>query len=225
MDDDTTQAAWDQAEQQEQQQMTTQLGAIAKALAAAQAEMANPSFDSQNPHFRSRFASLASVRNAVVPVLARHGIAMCQDLTSLDGGIGCTTILTHESGQQMTFGPLRMPATKPDAQGFGSAATYARRYALMAVAGVVGDDDDDANAATGKPAESWGADPRGDLGKKVDTKLLNKWVKALIEQQDQPHRLADLWGEIKEDHDLAVAVWAGIPKPLKDRIKDAQEAA
>jgi hypothetical protein len=52
----------------------------------------------------------------------------------------------------MVFGPLAMPATKPDAQGFGSAATYARRYALMAVAGVVGDDDDDANAATGKPA-------------------------------------------------------------------------
>ena len=127
-------------------------GAIAKALAAAQLEMANPGFDSQNPHFRSRFASLASVRNAVVPVLAKHGICMTQDLATVDKGVACTTILTHESGQQMRFGPLVMPATKPDAQGFGSAATYARRYALMAVAGVVGDDDDDANAASGKPA-------------------------------------------------------------------------
>jgi hypothetical protein len=157
--DDRTQAYWDAVDaalhlqqEQEQQQMTTELGAIAKALATAQAEMANPSFDSQNPHFRSRFASLASVRNAVVPVLARNGIALCQDLTTTEKGIACTTILTHESGQQMVFGPLAMPATKPDAQGFGSAATYARRYALMAVAGVVGDDDDDANAATGKPA-------------------------------------------------------------------------
>ena len=75
--DDMTQAYWDAVDaalhlqqEQEQQQMTTELGAIAKALAAAQAEMSNPSFDSQNPHFKSRFASLASVRNAVVPVLA-----------------------------------------------------------------------------------------------------------------------------------------------------------
>ena len=125
---------------------------IAKALAAAQAEMTNPGFDSQNPHFRSKFASLASVRNAVVPVLAKHAICMTQDLRTEAGGIACTTILTHESGQSMTFGPLVMPATKPDAQGYGSAATYARRYALMAVCGVVGDDDDDANAATGKAA-------------------------------------------------------------------------
>jgi hypothetical protein len=124
----------------------------------------------------------------------------------------------------MVFGPLRMPATKPDAQGMGSAATYARRYALMAVAGVVGDDDDDGNAASVK-AESWAANPRGELGSKVDTKLVNKWVKALIDQQDQPHRLADIWGEVKDDHDMAVAVWAGIPKALKDRIKGAQDAA
>jgi hypothetical protein len=128
------------------------LGNIAKALAAAQAEMANPRFDSSNPHFRNNFASLASVRNAVVPVLAKHGICMTQDIQTVEKGIACTTILTHASGQQMRFGPLVMPASKPDAQGFGSAATYARRYSLMAVAGVVGDDDDDANAASGKPA-------------------------------------------------------------------------
>lgn len=127
-------------------------GAIAKALAAAQAEMSNPRFDSSNPHYRSNFASLASVRNAVVPVLAKHGIAMTQDVQTVEKGVACYTTLWHESGQSLTFGPLVMPASKPDAQGFGSAATYARRYALMAVCGVVGDDDDDANTASGKPA-------------------------------------------------------------------------
>ena len=128
------------------------LNEIAKALASAQAEMTNPGFDALNPHFRNKFASLAAVRNAVVPALAKHGISMCQDLITTDNGIACTTILTHASGQQMRFGPLVLPATKADAQGFGSAGTYARRYSLMAVAGVVGDEDDDANAATGKPA-------------------------------------------------------------------------
>lgn len=125
----------------------TELNDIAAALAAAQMEMQNPAFDSTNPHFKSRFSSLAAVRNAVVPVLARHGICMTQDLRTDGSGVSCTTILTHASGQQMTFGPLVMPATKADAQGLGSAATYARRYSLMAVAGVVGDEDDDATAA------------------------------------------------------------------------------
>lgn len=126
-------------------------GEISAALAKAQAEMANPGFDSTNPHFRNRFASLAAVRNAVVPVLAKHGIAMSQDLCSVEGAVSCTTILMHGSGQKLTFGPLVLPVSKNDAQGFGSAATYARRYSLMAVAGVVGDVDDDANDATGKP--------------------------------------------------------------------------
>src|SRR6267142_3894487 len=115
------------------------LGLIAGALAKAQSEMANPAFDTVNPHFRNRFASLAAVRNAVVPVMAKHGIFVAQDLVSHEGLVSCTTILTHSSGQQMRFGPLVLPVAKNDAQGFGSAATYCRRYSLMAVACVVGD--------------------------------------------------------------------------------------
>lgn len=126
---------------------------IAAALAKAQTEMGNPAFDSQNPHFRSKFASLAAVRNAVIPVLAKHGIACVQNITTGDNTILCTTTLLHSSGQAIAFGPLTLPVAKADAQGFGSAATYARRYALMAVAGVVGDDDDDGNAAV-SPAKN-----------------------------------------------------------------------
>lgn len=146
-----------------------QFGEIAAALAKAQAEMSNPGFDTTNPHFRNRFASLAAVRNAVVPVMAKHGIFVSQDLTSLEGAVSCTTILTHASGQQMRFGPLVLPVSKNDAQGFGSAATYCRRYSLMAVACVVGDDDDDANAATGKPqAYAEAHRPQGDIAKNAD---------------------------------------------------------
>lgn len=125
-----------------------EIAELAKSLAAAQAEMQNPKFDSANPHFKNKFASLASVRNTVVPVLARHGITVIQNLSTTERGVACTTILLHASGQSMEFGPLVMPATKPDAQGLGSAATYARRYSLMAVCNVVGDVDDDANAAS-----------------------------------------------------------------------------
>jgi hypothetical protein len=122
------------------------LDQLATALAAAQAEMANPKFDRVNPGFRSKYASLAAVRDAVIPVLAKHGIACIQNLTTTEGGICCTTMLLHKSGQSL-ISSLPMPASKQDAQGLGSAATYARRYSLMAMVGVVGDEDDDGNAA------------------------------------------------------------------------------
>ena len=69
---------------------------IAGALAKAQAEMSNPSFDSQNPHFKNRFASLAAVRNAVIPVLSKHGICLTQNIITTETGIECTTTLWHE---------------------------------------------------------------------------------------------------------------------------------
>lgn len=121
---------------------------LAAALVRAQAKLKNPAFDSTNPHFRSKFASLAAVRAAVVPVLAEHGIAVVQNLVTNEAGVGCETILMHESGESLRLGPLYLPAAKHDPQGFGSCATYCRRYSLMAVAGVVGDEDDDANAGT-----------------------------------------------------------------------------
>ncbi len=123
---------------------------IAAALSKAQAEMRNPTLDATNPHFRNRYASLLAVRDAVVPTLAKHGIAVCQNLTTTERGVACETVLLHSSGQHLRFGPLVLPAGKLDAQGFGSASTYARRYSLMSVAGVVGDPDDDAETAVAR---------------------------------------------------------------------------
>jgi hypothetical protein len=187
-------------------------GQISAALAKAQAEMSNPGFDSTNPHFKNKFASLAAVRNAVVPVLAKHGIAMSQDLGSTDGTVICTTILMHGSGQRLVFGPLTLPVSKNDAQGFGSAATYARRYSLMAVAGVVGDDDDDANAATGKPAASEIHSPKGDLGKNVPqdqafatAAAMRDILDADFQEDVRCIKIADKHDILNRDPDLYVA--------------------
>ncbi len=143
------------------------MGEIGAALAKAQAEMSNPRYDKTNPHFKNKFASLAAVRDAVIPVFAKHGIACLQELEAVEGGVACTTILIHSSGQVHRTAPLRMPVSKADAQGFGSAGTYARRYSLMAVANVVGDEDDDANQATGRPAPAtnlnWAHSPKQDV--------------------------------------------------------------
>ncbi len=118
-----------------------------KALAEAQAEMSNPVFDSVNPHFRNKYASLASVRNSVLPVLAKHGLSLTQKPVVATDKAGVVTKLRHSSGEELDFGALLLPLAKVDAQGIGSAITYSRRYSLMAIAGVVGDTDDDGNEA------------------------------------------------------------------------------
>jgi hypothetical protein len=206
-------------------------GQLAGALAKAQAEMANPKFDKLNPHFKNKFASLASVRDAVIPVLAKHGIACIQDLTNVEGGVACTTILMHSSGQQINLGPLKMPVSKADAQGFGSAATYARRYHLMAVANVVGDEDDDANEATGKPAAATSIrpgigvhSPMGDTAQTLSAQLYASNFKAAFENDDVMKAGAlhkDLHAEGEESYRNA---WALLDSKTRTWVKKAIEA-
>jgi len=118
---------------------------LVEALSAAQAEMRNPTFDKVNPHFKSKFASLAAVRDAVVPVLARHGIAMTQTYDFYEGAQVLVTTLHHGTDRIESQVPL--PAYQQPQQ-WASATTYIRRVSLMAIAGVCGDEDDDAEEAT-----------------------------------------------------------------------------
>ena len=128
--------------------METSNNGLAAALVVAQSKMSNPKFDAVNPHFRNRYASLSAVREAVIPPLNSVGIGVIQNIVEHQGGIGCETILTYKNGESMKLGPLPMPASKQDAQGYGSAITYACRYALCAIAGVTGEEDDDGEAAS-----------------------------------------------------------------------------
>ena len=131
----------------EDTQIISGQGRIAKALAAAQGEMKNPSLDSVNPFFKTKYASLAAIRNACIPILSKHGIAVIQYISSIEKQVSCTTTLIHESGESITGPAIILPVMKSDAQGIGSAATYARRYSLQSVVGIVGDADDDGHAA------------------------------------------------------------------------------
>lgn len=117
---------------------------LAKALAAAQGEISHAVKDSTNPHFKSYYADLASVWDAVRKPLSKSGLSVSQ-LPSSDGTIHwLETTLLHSSGQFLTS---RTPLIGcSDMQKYGSALTYARRYALAAIAGVA-QDDDDANVA------------------------------------------------------------------------------
>lgn len=125
---------------------------LAESLCKAQSEMTNPHFDSTNPHFKSPYASLASVRDAVIPVLAKNGLSVSQFLSNTPtGDVMCETMLLHTSGEWLAS-MFSIPSLKKDAHGIGAAGTYARRYSLQAIVCVVGDTDDDGNIATSQPA-------------------------------------------------------------------------
>ena len=124
---------------------------LIEALSAAQAKIENPVFDMVNPHFKNKYASLAAVRNAIIPVLAEHHIALTQDVKTHDNQVSVVTTL-HFGAEKLNFGPLLFPVAQQNAQALGSAITYARRYALLAALCVAGEPDEDGNAAVGKPA-------------------------------------------------------------------------
>ena len=118
---------------------------IAQALAAAQAEMGKALKQSDNPHFRSKYADLGNVMDACMPALNAHGIAVIQPFVAGEFGNTVKTVFLHESGESLeTSIPLILG--KNDMQGLGSAITYARRYGLMTLAGIA-PEDDDGNAA------------------------------------------------------------------------------
>jgi hypothetical protein len=124
------------------------LGALAKALAAAQASLKDAKKDATNPHFKNRYASLSSVRDALQLVLPKHGLSTVQTTAPHgDAGVCVVTWLLHESGEWIR-GELFLPVAKKDPQAFGSALSYARRYALAAIVGISSDEDDDAQTAT-----------------------------------------------------------------------------
>lgn len=134
------------------QMMSNNINELAAALAKAQGTIRAAAKDKENPHFRSRYADLASVWEACRAPLSSNGLAVFQTTTVADdGGTILVTTLAHSSGQYMTSAmPVR--PVKGDPQGLGSALTYIRRYALSAMVGVAPDDDDDGNAASDKNA-------------------------------------------------------------------------
>jgi len=123
-----------------------QTDTLASALAKAQGEMRNAPLNKVNPHFKSKYADLAAVRDAVAPVLAKHGLAVTQTTALQDGVFVLLTTLRHSSGEIVeSVYPLPMVPEQP--QKMGSALSYARRYSLAAMVGIASDEDDDANAA------------------------------------------------------------------------------
>lgn len=124
-----------------------------EALSKAQGAMGLAIKDSNNPHFNSKFADMASCVDVARKPLADNGLAVTQD-ASTDLTAGTVTVVTtilHASGEERVYSPLTLPVVQKTPQGYGSSLTYCRRYSYCAPLGIAPGDDDDGEAASKAP--------------------------------------------------------------------------
>jgi len=127
--------------------------AFSLAFVAAQSEMAGAKKTSKNPHFRSTYADLASVLEAVIPPLNKHGIAVLQ-FPSFDKDtalVSVETRLLHKSGEWMGGTCSAAPKDARNVQAIGSTITYLKRYGLQSLTGCPSEDDDGNSASAAPP--------------------------------------------------------------------------
>lgn len=163
----------------------------AKAFIKAQKEVKQPLKDKDNPFFKSKYVPLESVADTIVAAFGSNGLAYSQDPQVDDNGnIAVTTLVMHESGEWIEYGPTTLKPVKNDPQAAGSAITYARRYALSAIFGITSDEDDDGNNATHPKQQKTQTQPQQPkpqpqapkpIGEKVTKEVAEKYKAAVIE--------------------------------------------
>jgi len=167
------------------------IAALVAALSKAQGMIKGAAKDSTNPFFKNKYADLSSVWEACREALSKNELAVIQ--TPVEGGV--ITMLAHSSGEWIKS-YLPMKPTKDDAQGAGSAITYARRYALAAFVGVAPEDDDGQAASTTPKATV-------NIPAKVKNAVVDQ-SRACLEKGDE-HGLKEVWEEFGNDE--KVVLW------------------
>jgi len=124
---------------------------IAMALNKLQKVLSPVKKDAVNPYFKSKYATLDTIWEMLRKPLTDNGLSVTQTLHKIEETTYLETTLLHTSGEWIS-GAMPLNPTKDDPQGLGSAISYARRYSLSALLGVVSDEDDDGEKATDKPA-------------------------------------------------------------------------
>ena len=132
--------------------MSETIGELATALSKAQGQIEAATKASVNPAFKSKYADINALRDAIREPLAVNDLSILQFPRTTEGRVEVETMILHKSGEYMSE-VLSMPVGKPDAHGIGSALTYARRYGMSAILNLAADDDD-GNAAVAKPTIS-----------------------------------------------------------------------
>lgn len=146
--------------------------ALFDALSKAQGQIKDPLKDADNPYFQSKYVTLAAVRDAVQGPLSANNLCVTQLSWVSNGREYIITRLGHKSGQFVeSWIPVEIGRGPSNMQARGSAITYARRYALMAMLGVAPDDDDgEASMQRPAPAAARSAPPEPLKSRKVAAK-------------------------------------------------------
>jgi len=173
---------------------------------------------STNPAFKSRYADLGACVEAVIDALNANGLALMQVPQECETGVMVETLFIHESGEILSGGKFRAPVTKQDAQGYGSATTYARRYGLMAACGIAPEDDDGNAAAKAAPQRAAAPTPKpaaalsiDDIARQIvaDTKRDPAATAAKLAESDDDRRNA-IWAKLPADTQTALTDnWPG----------------
>jgi len=208
------------------------IGALAAALAKAQADITGAVKDSANPFFKSKYADLESVWNACRKPLTSNGLSVIQTTQPTRHGTMLVTTLAHSSGEWIR-GYMPILTKDATAQSQGSGISYARRYALAALVGVYQTDDDaeaaqgrgDSKSITGDP-RSITVDPRGDLGKNIDQKKKEQFIADFkqafdldAEEKEIALAVRAVHERISTDHDLYIAVSDALSSRERSAIK------
>lgn len=200
------------------------VGALAVALAKAQAKMAGARKESNNPAFNSKYADLASVVEAIKGPLADNGLSYVQTPCTNDKDeVGVETILLHSSGEWIKGDAYFMPVAKANAHGFGSILTYARRYSLSALVGIA-PEDDDANEGVGAKRPNTATQVAVDEFDKLpdDAKeVVMNWadeIKALV-SGGATKQAVEFFNTNGNDHDGKLAIWSKLDSKTRSAMK------
>ena len=201
---------------------------ISAALVKAQKGFSPALKASINPHFKSRYVDLAGCVEAVIDSLNDNGIFLMQMTHESETGVTVETVFIHESGETFTAGKLHVPASKQDAQGYGSALTYARRYSLMAACGIAPEDDDGNAASKNKPvkeaSKSIAKATQEALGEEATAYLKELAMEILAKLPDEI-AMYETYESIKKtlDADEIVAMWGFLDSKSRASIKRGGE--
>ena len=138
-------------------------------LVAALGEIPVIHKDASNPFFNSQYLTLDGIINTVRPILAKHRLALMQNIWAVGDGMACRTTIKHVSGEKIESDVLIFPCAQKDPQKIASLITYLKRYQLGAFLMISTDSDDDGNAASVVPktqpaaAKSKKSAPLGDI--------------------------------------------------------------
>ena len=197
---------------------------LIESLVKAQSEMTHAAFDQTNPHFKSKFASLKSVIEAIKPALNANGIFFMQISHPVDTGVGIETVFC-KGDEKLSTGVVMVPVDKANAQGLGSALTYAKRYSLAMACGIAADVDDDGNGAAAAPPQRKGQSVVRTVieqeGIVVDETKRDAYVTQLLSQvtNDDAAGVQELVDELTKDSEMKIAVWAELPSNVRSFIK------